>query len=155
MHERLTKLLTLHEGEQLKVYRCPAGKLTIGVGRNLEDLGITVSESRYLLANDILRVARELDESFPWWRGFSDVRQAVLIDMCFNLGMPRLKGFRLMLAAIEGGDWSEAARQMRDSKWAADVKTRADRLITMMETDQWPSEMEGSYVHDYRKGDNR
>lgn len=141
MHERLTKLLTLHEGERLKVYRCPAGKLSIGVGRNLEDLGITVSESRHLLANDILRVARELDGSFPWWRGLSGVRQAVLIDMCFNLGMPRLKGFRLMMTALESGDWPEAARQMLNSKWAADVKTRADRLIRMMETDEWPEEL--------------
>jgi len=141
MDESLTRLLILHEGERPKVYRCPAGKLSIGVGRNLEDLGITLGESRYLLANDIARVTTELDAAFPWWRGLSEIRRAVLVDMCFNLGLPRLKGFQKMLAALQANDWPEAAAQMRDSKWYSDVKDRADRLIRMMETDQWPPEV--------------
>ena len=141
MDSSLTRLLILHEGEQLKVYRCPAGKLTIGIGRNLEDLGIAQNESRFLLATDIARVAAELDTSFPWWRGLSKIRRAVLIDMCFNLGLPRLKSFRKMLTALQTNDWPEVAAQMRDSKWYSDVKDRADRLIRMMQTDQWPPEV--------------
>ena len=142
MHKRLAELLTLDEGERLKVYRCPAGKLSIGVGRNLEDLGITEEESEYLLDNDIRRVESELDREFSWWRTLSDVRQAVLADMNFNLGISRFRRFKKMLAALEAGNWPEAAVQMRRSKWATDVKQRADRLIRMMETDQWPEEIE-------------
>jgi lysozyme len=54
--------------------------------------------------------------------------------MIFNIGMPRFKQFKKMIAALEEGDWSEAANQMMDSKWAKQVGKRAERLRDMMET---------------------
>ncbi|HET6453974.1 MAG TPA: lysozyme [Armatimonadota bacterium] len=141
MPGKIEALLMLHEAERLKPYRCPAGKLTIGVGRNIEDIGITRKESRYLLANDIARVMLELDGALPWWSRLSAVRRAVLMDMCFNVGMPRLKTFRKMLVALEAGDIPRTVAEMKDSKWYGDVGSRAVRLIRMMETDKWPPEV--------------
>ncbi|HET6454328.1 MAG TPA: lysozyme [Armatimonadota bacterium] len=150
MPGKIEALLILHEAERLKPYRCPSekigfegrpGKLTIGVGRNLDDLGITRQESRYLLTNDIARVMLELDYALPWWSRLSAVRRAVLMDMYFNIGMPRLKTFRKMLAALEAGDIPRTAAEMKNSKWYRDVGNRAVRLIRMMETDQWPPEV--------------
>lgn len=120
------------EGVKLRPYRDPVGKLTIGVGRNLEDLGITRQEAMGLLSNDIARVETELDRVFPWWTQMSDRRQQVLANMCFNLGIDRLQGFIRMLAAMQVGHFDEAAAEMLSSKWAKQVGNRATRLATMM-----------------------
>jgi lysozyme len=126
--------LILHEGTSAKPYRCTAGKLTIGVGRNLDDVGLRPDEIRYLLHNDIKDVRASLDKRLPWWRGLSPVRQKVLEDMCFNLGIDGLCGFKNTLAAIQGGDYERAAAGMLASKWASQVGGRAIRLAQMMRT---------------------
>lgn len=134
----IESLITAHEGLRNKPYKCSAGKLTIGIGRNLEDLGISTSEAEYLLANDIKRVKGELRLHIPRFNILSPVRQAVLVDMCFNLGWPRMSGFRNMLTAIHQENWEKAAAEMLDSKWAKQVGKRAERLAEMMRTDEWP-----------------
>lgn len=128
---RLERTLKADEWESLKPYRCTAGKLTIGVGRNIEDNGISAEESLYLLRTDIARCIREL-KSFPWFLDLDGVRQEVLINMCFNLGFPRLIQFRRMLAAIQKGDFEAAADEMLNSKWAQQVGNRAQRLAEEM-----------------------
>jgi lysozyme len=127
--------LVLHEGLRLKPYRCTAGRLTIGVGRNLEDKGLTGAEALVLLEHDVAECERDL-ETFPWYPALDHVRQRVLIDMRFNMGPDRFRGFRQMLIALERGDFAEAAWQMLASKWAADVGDRATRLEKMMRTGQ-------------------
>lgn len=131
-------LLRIHEGERLKPYRCTAGKLTIGVGRNLEDVGITREESDFLLANDIKRVETELQTAFPWASTLDEVRRHVMVDMLFNLGLSRLRGFRKFLAAMSRKDWDTAAVEMMDSRWARQVGSRAARLRDMVRTGRWP-----------------
>lgn len=116
----------------MKPYRCSAGALTIGVGRNLDDRGITEHEALYLLDNDITRVQSELDVNIPSWRGLSDARQMVLMDMCFNLGISRFLKFKRMLAALRDGDYETAAREALLSKWADQVGQRARTLAEMM-----------------------
>lgn len=133
--------LRLHEGERLKPYRCTAGKLTIGVGRNLEDRGITREESAYLLANDIANEERELLRALPWVAQLDEVRQRVLLDMSFNLGIVGLLGFKNTLATIRAGDYTKAASMMLDSKWARQVGQRAERLSRMMATGKDPREL--------------
>lgn len=123
--------LILHEGLRLKPYRCTAGKLTIGVGRNLDDKGISELEALYLLWNDIKDVMDALDR-YAWYRQLDPVRQKVMIDMAYNLGMAGLLKFRRMIAAIELGDYGAAADQMLDSRWAEQVGYRAVRLAEMM-----------------------
>jgi lysozyme len=125
-------MLVLHEGLRLKPYRCTAGKLTIGVGRNLDDNGITQAEAFALLENDILAVEADLDRTWPWWREMTDARQQVLADMCFNLGLTRLGGFVNTLAAMKRGDYEAAANGMLASLWASQVGRRAQRLAKMM-----------------------
>jgi lysozyme len=133
-HQLLWEQLIQHEGLRLKPYRCSAGKLTIGIGRNIEDVGITEEEALVLLGNDISRVIAEIDKKIPAFSSLDEIRKRVLVDMCFNLGISRLMKFRRMLAALEAGDYAQAAVEMMDSRWARQVGSRAERLKYMMKT---------------------
>lgn len=126
--------LTRDEGVRAFPYRDTVGKLTIGVGRNLDDRGLRADEIAFLLRNDIDEVERDLLGAFAWARHLDAVRFRVLANMCFNLGLTRLRGFRQTLAAIERGDYAAAAAGMRASLWAKQVGARAERLAVMMET---------------------
>lgn len=120
------------EGMRLHPYRCTAGKLTIGVGRNIEDNGITEEEALFLLGSDIRHLLEELDARWPWWRTMTDARQRALVNMAFNMGAPTLAKFKNMLAALEAGDYDRAATEALDSKWARQVGRRADRIANMI-----------------------
>jgi len=137
----MVRQLRLHEGERLKPYRCTAGRLTIGVGRNLEDRGITREESAILLANDIADMEREIQRALPWVARLDEVRARVLVDMAFNLGIVGLLAFKRTLGAIEAGQYQQAATMMLDSKWAKQVGGRAERLSRMMATGKDPREL--------------
>lgn len=126
-----------HEGLELSLYKCTGDKWTIGVGRNLDDRGITEDEARYLLKNDIAIVEEELLRVKPSVADLDGVRQRVLVDMGFNLGLPILMKFQNMWAAIDDEDWIEAAEQMLDSRWAKQVGRRAVRLADAMRTGEW------------------
>ncbi len=128
----VTADLRRDEGERLKPYRDTVGKLTIGIGRNLDDVGISAEESAFLLANDIAKVEKQLDERLPWWRTLSINRQRVLINMAFNMGIFGLLGFKNTLAFVQAGDYARAADNMLISKWAKQVKGRAVRLAELM-----------------------
>ncbi len=132
VEEKLIRLLITHEGLRLKPYRDTRGKLTIGVGRNLDDVGITEEEALYLLKNDIKRVLDFLKERLPYWNGLTETRKMALVDMCFNLGPGGFLSFKKMLAALERGDYEQAAREMLDSRWARQVGRRAEELAEMM-----------------------
>lgn len=129
----LEQELTRDEGKKAKPYKCTAGKTTIGIGRNLDDVGLSDEEIRFLFKNDIARVCADLDREIPWWRQLSESRQRVLANMCFNLGINGLLGFKNTLAKVHAGDWAGAAAGMRSSLWAKQVSARAERLATMME----------------------
>jgi lysozyme len=122
------------EGVRLKPYTDTVGKLTIGVGRNLADVGISDDECTALLQNDVARTVAALDKSLPWWRKLDPVRQRVLVNMAFNLGMTGLLTFKNTLAAVQGGSYAAAAAGMLASKWATQVGDRAERLAEMMRT---------------------
>ena len=127
--------LILHEGLELKPYQCTANKTTIGVGRNIQEVGITEDEARYLLDNDILRVCSELDDTVHWWRDLSDARQRVLIDMVFNLGITRFLKFKKTIEAIKLGQYDIAADEMLDSAWSRQVGQRSKTLSDAMRYD--------------------
>lgn len=130
--EQLKKQLIADEGIRFKPYRDTVGKLTIGVGRNLDDVGLTNAEVMFMLDCDISKLEIEMFREFPWAKGMSDIRQQVLANMLFNVGLTRLKGFRKMLAFMQAGKYNEAANEMLDSKWAKQVGLRANRLAIMM-----------------------
>lgn len=127
----MTQLVT-DEGLRLKPYRCTAGKLTIGVGRNLEDRGITSSEAMMLLFNDIDDFWAKLLKALPWVDAAPAPVQEALLNMCFNLGLSGLLTFKSTLALIQAGQYAEAAEAMLDSKWAGQVGDRAKRLADMV-----------------------
>lgn len=129
--ESLAEMLIRHEGLRLELYVCSAGKCTIGVGRNLDDRGISESEARLMLRNDIAASMHEA-KSFAWYRGLCEVRQNVVISMIFNIGLPRFKSFKRMMAALDVSDYELAADEMLDSKWARQVGNRAVELSDMM-----------------------
>ena len=134
MHKQKAKaMLKRHEGLRLYVYECTGGKKTIGYGRNLEDRGITEAEAESMLDSDIESTEEQLVSSFEFYQDLDDVRKAVLIDLAFNIGMAGLKGFKKMLIAIEEGDYSEAAIQLLDSRYAKQVPTRAMELARLLE----------------------
>lgn len=136
---RLRARVKTDEGFRAQVYKDSEGWLTVGYGRLLEPSrggGISRDEAEYLLAND-LRVAERLCEGLPEYLDLSPVRQAVLINMCFNLGAAGLKGFKRMFAALVRQDYGEAASEMLNSRWARQVGARAVRLATQMETGNW------------------
>lgn len=120
------------EGVRLKPYRDTVGKLTIGIGRNLDDVGISPVEAAQLLDSDIQRTAAELDAALPWWRGLDEVRQRVILNMAFNLGVAGLLGFKNTLINVRDGHYAAAAAGMLASKWAVQVGQRAQRLADMM-----------------------
>jgi lysozyme len=130
----LKEQLVLHEALRLKPYRCTSGKLTIGIGRNLDDKGISVKEAHYLADNDIAEVEQEVYKALPWAKNLDFVRQKVLLDMAFNMGTAGLLKFKNTLKAVKEKRWKDAAAGMRASLWAKQTKSRADRLIRMMET---------------------
>ena len=150
---KLIEKLILHEGMVLNVYQDTLGIDTIGIGRNLEDRGISKEEldamdipnietvyqygitevdAVYLAENDVQIVEGELLRAHPCVDRLDAVRQLVLVDMAFNMGVPRLCKFKKMWAAIHEDDFSTAAKEMLDSRWATQVKSRSDKLANMM-----------------------
>lgn len=127
-------MLIRHEGLKLKPYRDTVGKLTIGVGRNLDDLGLTENEARYLLENDLGRIRCELDDALPWWRALDDPRQTVLLNMTFNLGLTRLMGFQKFLHALAHGEYLTAAAELIDSEAARTLPRRYKELAALMQS---------------------
>lgn len=120
------------EGVKAFPYRDSLGKLTIGIGRNLDEVGLSDDEINYLVSNDIDRVEAQLDRLLPWWNAMTEPRQRVLANMCFNVGINRLLGFKKALTAMQAERYTEAAKEMLDSLWARQVGNRAKRLAQMM-----------------------
>lgn len=124
-------ILLREEGLVLRPYKCSRGFLTIGVGRNLESVGISKEEAFMLLENDIADATTSA-ESFPWFSSLTPIRQDVIICMVFQLGMAGVKKFKKMIAALECHDYPEAVAQMLDSDWAVQTPERAKRMAKMM-----------------------
>ncbi len=126
--------LEVHEGFRDKPYKDIEGNLTIGFGRNLDSNPLSYDEALYLLENDIDKAVDAL-KHYTWYQHLSDVRQRVVVDMVFNLGIAGFARFKKTIGYIEAGKFKEAATEMLDSKWAQQVGVRAKRLSKMMATD--------------------
>ena len=127
----LLQQLQRHEGYSATPYPDTVGKLTIGWGRNLDDRGISEDEAGFMLDNDIDQVVAEL-ERMPLFLSLDSIRQVVLANMAYNMGVPTLLEFRRMLGALAERDWNRAAFEMLDSKWARQVGDRAVELSELM-----------------------
>jgi len=129
--EKLMNELKVDEGFRDKVYKCSAGKLTIGYGWNLEDNELPERIAEMMLSYAIGDKLQSL-ERLSWWCGLNDARKRAIVNMAFNIGVAGVLKFKKMIAAIEREDFSQAALEMDDSKWSKQVGARADRLILMM-----------------------
>lgn len=125
------------EGVRLKPYRDSVGKLTIGIGRNLDDDGITEAEASYLLLDDLQRTQDALYTALPWVKNLDEVRRSVILNMAFNMGTGRLVGFKMMLNYLQAGNWMLASQEMLRSLWAKEVGERAQRLSTQLLSGTW------------------
>lgn len=130
--EALMDELTRDEGYREKMYKDSEGIWTIGVGHNLEANGLCPAAIRVQLNYDILVAEASADTVWPGWRGMTDNRQRVFLNMAFNMGPKRLAGFVKFLAALKADDYFTASEEMLDSTWAHQVGPRALRLAKMM-----------------------
>lgn len=130
--ESLFDQIRRHEGFRRFPYKDTVGKLTIGYGRNIEDVGISEREAGWLLREDIHRAREALFMSLPWAKELTHDRCNVLINMAFNMGIGGLLTFKKMLRAVRFAEWEQAATEMLDSKWARQVGERAVELANQM-----------------------
>ena len=130
--ERLKKQLVIDEGLELKPYRCSADKLTIGVGRNIQEVGITKEEAMVLLENDIARCAGECARAFPWFLDLSAERKEAVINLVFNMGLSKFQQFKKTIAYIEAGEFERAGAELLDSNYARQVGKRSERVANML-----------------------
>ena len=135
--QNLVNQLIEDEAEMLFPYEDSVGKISIGIGHNLDDNGITKEISRALFDNDIKNTYNDLLRAFPWFEKLSIIRASVMLNMCFNMGLQRFSSFKKTLNFIEYGQYEEAAIEMLDSKWAIQVGNRAVRLSEQMRSNKW------------------
>jgi lysozyme len=142
-------LLKRHEGFKAKVYFCPAGKKTIGYGYNLDanplslkarviagfcKTGLCEAEAEQLLRDEVERLNELLSARLAFWPELNKARQAVLLNMAYNLGIEGLMKFTMTLKLIGRHDYTAAANAMLKSVWAQQVKGRATELAVIMKT---------------------
>lgn len=132
--QKLKTLLVQHESYKQFPYTDITGHLTVGIGRNLTDRGISTNEAFYLLDDDILYFSSKLNHFLQCFANLDENRQIALIDMCFNLGVQGFLNFKNMISALERSDYESAAKEMLDSKWAEQVGERATCLSNIIRT---------------------
>ena len=124
--------LVKHEGLRLFPYVDTAGKVTVGVGRNLTANGLREDEVQLMLDNDINAAFGVCQQHVTCFGSLDSARQNVLVEMAFNLGGAGLAHFTKMLAALEKRDFAAAAEAMLASEWAKQVGQRAANLASAM-----------------------
>ena len=136
MNEQWLAFTRRYEGLNLHLYTCPTGHLTIGYGHNLGN-GISLQAALFILQEDMQNAQNAVRKAWSWWVQLNEVRQFVLVDMCFNMGLTKLRTFKKFLSAMERGDYHAAANEMLASRWAVQVGHRARELAKMMQTGEY------------------
>ena len=130
--DRIRTTLIKHEGIELKPYRCTSDKLTIGVGRNLDDNGISHETAMLMLTEDIDAAVEDLRRNLSWFDAAPVPVQEALVNLAFNMGMPNLMQFRKTLILLRDGAWDKAADELLDSRYATQVGYRANQVADMI-----------------------
>ena len=137
--ETLKEHIKKEEGFRNKVYLDHLGNRTIGYGHlclpneNWEDDKVYDSKELDKTFEYDFNIACQDAEKLIAKESVHPDAFCVLIDMCFNMGSPRVSRFKKMLAALETQDYQTASKEMLDSKWATQVPNRARRLSEIME----------------------
>jgi lysozyme len=139
--KKFIEQLKAQEGCKLKPYRCTAGALTIGIGRNLDANGISMDEAESMLLNDMSKYIAQVNDALPWAKDLSPARYYVLVNMAFNMGINGLLKFKNTLRLIKTGEYEKASVEMLDSDWyrskTSGVGIRAEELSEQMKTGEW------------------
>jgi lysozyme len=132
-------MIARHEGRRNSIYRDSRGIWTIGIGHNVESNGLTIPDEMVdsIFDNDLKNAIDPLQKNLPWFSSLDEVRQAVLIDMSFQLGWPKLSLFKQFLTFLQHGLYFEASREMLNSAWAVQVPDRSKELSWMIEKGVW------------------
>lgn len=131
-------LLKREEGFVPHAYKDHLGFLTIGYGHLIDERkggGISERIAKLILDEDIAEKKAELDANIPWWNTLSETRKTVLLAMAFQMGTDGVVKFKNTLAALKAGNYAQAAKGIRNSKWAEQTPGRAERMAVAMETD--------------------
>ena len=131
-----------HEGLVLHAYKDSLGFLTIGYGRLIDKAkhgGISEAEAEYLLQNDVSIVLAALHRNIPFFDRLCVQRQAVLVNMAFQMGISGVQKFKKTLSLVEVGDYDGAADGMLKSLWAKQTPSRAAEMAEQMRSGQWQS----------------
>jgi lysozyme len=141
----VAELIREHEGRHVVPYLDSLGIITWGIGRNVQDVPFSGDELALIsplvdlmFENDLRRARHDLVDNFPWFLGLDEVRQAACIDLRFNLGPTRFRGFVKFLAAMHRGDYERAADELVDSRWYTQVGRRGPRIVFMVKNGEWP-----------------
>ena len=144
MSEKLVDMIRRHEGFRSRVYQDTKGILTIGVGRNIQEKGITRAEADYLRNNDLVEAEVEAGQAFAWFNDLNRCRQAAIIDLVFNMGMGTFKTFKKTIAFMNAGDYTEAGAELlrgggEDGKslYWIQVGDRAVEIAYMISKGEW------------------
>ena len=137
MIDNLKDQLMRDEGLKQFPYRDTQGKLTIGVGRNLDDDGISLEEADLMRDNDIKRSTVALESTYPWTMGLDDARKGAMLNLTFNMGIHKLSGFVKFLAAMRANDWATAKAELLDSAADHEEPERIARLANQILIGLW------------------
>ena len=130
--ENLRKTLIADEGLKLSLYKCTSGKNTIGVGRNLDDRGISNETAMQMLDEDIELIQHELKENISFFHTLPDIVQQALCNLVFNMGVSRFLAFKKTLVHLRNHEWDKAADELLDSKYASQLPNRSKRVADMI-----------------------
>ena len=136
--DQLREQLKIDEGVKYEIYNDHLGYATFGIGHLVVEgdeeygkpVGTPVSEERVnsVFDSDVATYVTEAKKVFPNLDTLPEEAQEVIVNMCFNMGAPRLSKFKKFIGGVNAGDWNTAAVEMMDSRWAKQVGVRADRL---------------------------
>ena len=125
----MKKELEMDEGYKKAPYRDTVGKITIGVGRNLTDNGLSDSEIDFMLENDIENCYKQLQQKYPWFLSLPEPQQRVMINLCFNMGLNRLAQFGTFLGFMSRREFAQAAADLETTAWYEQVGERGPRMV--------------------------
>lgn len=123
--ERLLSQLVIHEGLKLQPYYCTSDKLTIGVGRNLDDVGISEAEAEFMLMNDVERVIKQCEGAFSWFDSAPDQVQEAVVNLVFNMGLRAFSKFKITIGHLEARRYELAGAELLNSRYAEQVGQRS------------------------------
>ena len=131
---RLRETITRHEGSRLQMYQDSLGIWTIGVGHNIQEKGISPKVMELMLDEDLEEAISELKRSVSFFSKMPQQVQEALVNLRFNMGIPRLMQFKKTLALLREGDFESAADELLDSRYAEQVGRRALEIADMIRT---------------------